>query len=174
MPLYVDIPSYPRSNLTVAGQIHAPYNHRSLQHLHLLESRQQLHRHAITTLLRLHDLHHRSSSSPTTPAPIPTFPQPVPIPRSQLEDLLVARLRNQHHPPRTPLLHSRRLHLLQLLVRHLPPSNTHLFTSLSSNPPPTGTGARPSPAPPSAQATPGSCSASSSYSTSASANSSPP
>lgn len=80
------------------GQIRPAHLHRPLQHLYLLAPGQQLHRHAIPPLLRLHDPHHLSAAHPAAAASLSTLPGPLRVPRSKLEDLPLDCIRNLCYP----------------------------------------------------------------------------
>lgn len=94
--------------LTFAGQTHAAYNHRPLQHIYVLAPGEQLYRYAVQVVLSLHDIHHCSATGPPTPASIPPLPRSIPVARGQLKDIFMGSFRYQHRFTRTALLDNRR------------------------------------------------------------------
>lgn len=104
------------TDTSFSGQILASHLYRPFQHIHVLETRKQLHRHAVEAVLRLHDADHLSASDPAIAAALPALPQPVRVSGGQLQDLFVVGLRGQCNSPRNTICHRRGVDLLQLLV----------------------------------------------------------
>lgn len=101
---------------SIAGQDDASYLHRVVQHIHVLASWKQLHRHAVKAVLCIHDSDNLPTFDSTITTEISTSEESLSIPGVQVKDLLLVCFCHERDTSGASIFNRGWFNLFQLLV----------------------------------------------------------